>query len=783
MANNLVFTGEELAVDECLGYPKAYAKLCRDRSFGPFSHGPPFTFTPYALPQSEDSRAKELDDMFPTIDPKAKPTTKPKIFLSLLWKQLNHLGNAGFDPEIIRVDPYGNVLYYHADAASPLAWEIDHWFPCSRGGLTVPCNLRILQWQVCKRKHNKLEFLIPWWDFQMGISINQFLSIFASSNSDFRRRAFSWLFSEGECEELNASQTVDSHTFPQHFLESKGKLGLAPAAVILSRRESFDAPLKSVDVNRRPRSSTPIVAVKKMKQLPKENEDPLIVSNPYQAIVMARDSLKQREETAKMQAEIQKLDNEVGELQQKTEEEKLSIQELELVLIKKRRRAEKCRRLAESQSSYRTMLEKMIRDAMHQSVVYKEQVRLNQAAASALLARLEAQKAICDSAERELHRKYKQRDELERQIRPEWEQARKRTRMDDALNEEKDDKIALYLPENEQEKEMSDASLAENAKQKMLYLPEAESTAPLHKELRKFLEEEQSASPASLLQNEEVGQEEIEGHREITNNVSLLKSAAVAGENSSHLIMNQTKRRMKRAEDNVGKEMLRNGCNFFLQSTAEDADLNTQSTDEKETTKSDELIKKLNLVYPLREIKVSRAQESQCTETGKEVEKLDDQTVILDKNDEKKTGSAVETAARNSVSDEGKENGKKHSVVNMANSNTPFKNPPYRIVPEKTKVKEPVSIGKGAGRMSSPDVNARREKIGKERELTRSESARAFRRIPSSPSLILEGMKKRVDCIGKKPLVLDDNDGDDGHAARNSFLKSSIKTIKRAVRI
>ncbi|GFP80896.1 hypothetical protein PHJA_000232900 [Phtheirospermum japonicum] len=113
--------------------------------------------------------------------------------------------NAGFDPEIIRVDPFGNVVYYHADAASPLAWDIDHWFPCSK------------------------------------------------------RRAFSWLFSEGESEELNASQTVDSHVFPQHYLESKGKLGLAPAAVVLSRRESYDAPLKSLDVNRRPRSSTPIV--------------------------------------------------------------------------------------------------------------------------------------------------------------------------------------------------------------------------------------------------------------------------------------------------------------------------------------------------------------------------------------------------------------------------------------------------------------------------------------------------------------------------------------------
>lgn len=50
----------------------------------------------------------------------------------------------------------------------------------------MPSNLRILQWQVCKRKHNKLEFLVPWWDLQLGISINQFLSMFASSNSDFR---------------------------------------------------------------------------------------------------------------------------------------------------------------------------------------------------------------------------------------------------------------------------------------------------------------------------------------------------------------------------------------------------------------------------------------------------------------------------------------------------------------------------------------------------------------------------------------------------------------------
>ncbi|KAL5657905.1 hypothetical protein ACJX0J_031068, partial [Zea mays] len=54
------------------------------------------------------------------------------------------------------------------------------------GGKTVPSNQRIMQWQVCRKKQNKLEFLMPWWDLQLGVSVNQFLSIFASKNSDFR---------------------------------------------------------------------------------------------------------------------------------------------------------------------------------------------------------------------------------------------------------------------------------------------------------------------------------------------------------------------------------------------------------------------------------------------------------------------------------------------------------------------------------------------------------------------------------------------------------------------
>ncbi|KAB2623897.1 trichohyalin [Pyrus ussuriensis x Pyrus communis] len=91
------------------------------------------------------------------------------------------------------------------------------------------------------------------------------------------------------------------------------------------------------------------------------------------------------------------------------------------------------------------------------------------------MARLEAQKAICDASEKELHKKHKEIDEFETQIKPEWEQARKRSRMDDALAEEKDSTMVLYLQA-------------------------IKPRTPLCKELKVSLEEEQKASDAALSQ-------------------------------------------------------------------------------------------------------------------------------------------------------------------------------------------------------------------------------------------------------------------------------------------
>lgn len=69
---------------------------------------------------------------------------------------------------------------------------------------------------------------------------------------------------------------------------------------------------------------------------------------------------------------------------------------------------------------------------------------------------------------------------------------------------------------------------------------------------------------------------------------------------------------------------------------------------------------------------------------------------------------------------------------------------------------------------------------GKGKKLGRSESARALRRIPSSPSIIL-GMKKGVDCIQKKRMVTCDDD--ESYDAGNSSMKSSTKTIKKTEKI
>eukprot|EP00268_Persea_americana_P062738 TRINITY_DN8065_c0_g1_i2.p1 TRINITY_DN8065_c0_g1~~TRINITY_DN8065_c0_g1_i2.p1 ORF type:complete len:792 (-),score=207.64 TRINITY_DN8065_c0_g1_i2:324-2582(-) len=747
-----------MEIDEGLGYPKAYAKLCRNpHLFNAYNQGPPFSYSPYILHSQEASRASELNQFFPVIDVDRKPSANPSNYVSLLWKQLNHLGNAGFDPAKFRVDMYGNVLFFHADSGSPLAWEIDHWFPCSRGGKTVPSNLRLLQWQVCKRKQNNLEFLIPWWDLQLGVSVNQFLSIFASANSDFRNRAFRWLFSEGENEELNDSQAVESHIFPPHFIESEQKVGLAPAAIVLLQRDIDASALQSLDLNRPLRTNSPMTARKDDRALSKaiqryrpsvlkENDQFDVCNSQHFFIDKARDSLKHGEETEKTLLETQQLDDDLNEMKEKNDVERLALQDLESLLIKRRRRVEKCRRLAESQSSYRTLLEKMIGDAMHQSIVYKEQIRLNQSANNALMARLEAQKAICSASEKELHKRFKQREEIENQMRPYCEQARKRLRIDDTALEEICNRTSH------------------------LQLGRSSKKTPLQKELRLFLEDEQKASEAALSLDEkeqEKGEEEKE--KEIVSSVEAeitkedfpltvpedetaldeFQKLATGDENcrktcekeivssTPHCLLGEVDEEYRHK---IGKGNVERWLQILLDDTHEEESSLTVTPPhkcEKPEKKNDEIDGEVTWRNPQEEIKILGFEESQ------------------------------EKANLKCSLDEEKDL-KRNKLIGIESSK----------LSERKRFSEVGIASKGMGSSKSYER--------KERGLVRCESGRSFRPFPPSPSVIL-GMRKGVDCIRKKPMVMGDDEdeveGDESQmASRKSSMKKSLINYTQAIK-
>lgn len=569
---------EEMEIDHELGYPRGYVKLCYAQSHMiqmPYSKGPPHTFLPYALHPQDMVNLKEFDRLFPVTSPGDSNPQNTKKYIDVLWKQLDHLGSAGFDPAQFRVDPYGNVLYFHADNASPLAWEVDHWFPCSRGGKTVLSNLRLVQWQAKEMKQDKLEFLVPWWDLQLGVSVNQFLSIFASRNADFRQRAFSSMFFSGKSEPLNKFTVVDCHSWPQHFLEKKKQVGLAPAAIVRVQRE-VDNALKPLNMNRTLVAAGPFTgkrwtaeedealckAIQKFRPGYSEENKELEPVTANRSIVQMKDKryllkkgdwqldkenmgdfnsieialsraiekeqiLKQgrEEEIRKKIEEISQLDQDLKKLKQINQAEALALEDLEYVLLKHRRRSEKQRRVSETQSSYKQCVEKMIRETMHQNVVYKEQARLNQAACNALMARLESLKADADMSERELFKKFKQRDDTKELLRPYLEQVRKRLREDDTASCSKKivnreaKKMHMYLPsaippvtrDNEPKRLAlrESASLLKNMeslKEASLLAKNMEGNSKrIQKELRQFLEDDLEASRAeALLEAEKV---------------------------------------------------------------------------------------------------------------------------------------------------------------------------------------------------------------------------------------------------------------------------------------
>lgn len=346
--------------------------------------------------------------------------------------------------------------------------------------------------------------------------------------------------------------------------------------------------------------------------------------------------------------------------------------------------------------------------------MYKEQVRLNQAASSALMARLEAQKAICDGSERELHKKFKEREELENQARPELEKARKRSRLlvndeDDLLLDDRDRKLSLYLPGTSDE--MS-----------------------LHKELRVYFEEEHKAAASEAETQKKHGEIEEEEEEE-QKNPEVSEKSLVAPEDDKpveeKLDVEEGKRGSSRSfrafpafkepesdEDEEsrrerGKGNVEKWLHILLENNSRNDPQDLQTEGSK---KIDEMIEKLDHKFPL-------------------LEKVEEEEVDLQ--------LQAEEANNNNTSKVTRTESSRRSRMSFDLKNTP-------------------------------------EKSGRDKVVKRSESARAFRRIPSSPSLIF-GMKKGIECIRKKPVV-SGNDDENEYLVKNNFIKSSLQTIKRAVK-
>lgn len=360
----------------------------------------------------------------------------------------------------------------------------------------------------------------------------------------------------------------------------------------------------------------------------------------------------------------------------------------------------------------------------YRSVIYKEQVRLNQVAANALMARLEAQKAISDAAEKELHKKFKQREDIEKQIRPEWDQTRKRSRMDDTLFEERDSRTIIYLPG-------------------------AKPRTPSHKELRVFLEEEQKTTEAETNATQKVeedmpntpatsfAREQIEEDHD--KSIIPVEDLYLVEDHLKRLEIREGKRNMYNVEmeedeesrKQRGKGNVERWLHMLLENGHEDEIIGHEDANGNGTLTTEDIITKLDQVYPQKD-RESPAQVPEEKQQNEEINKIETEETHREK------GKITETS---------------------------------RVMEEHA-----------AESRKSLDIKQKAQKNVKEKTLTRSASARGFRRIPSSPSLIL---KKGVDCMRKKPIVVTgDDDGDDeNYVTGNSFFKSSIKALKKTVKL
>lgn len=125
-------TEEEVVVDQVKGYPPGYGRLSRlaaqhtgSETFG-CHRSPPYGWVPAEDPDIT-AAASKFQQSFPMI-PESQRDRKSVIgFESTLWSRLRPC--LEFNPDLLRVDKFGNVIYRRAPTNTILAGCVDHYFP------------------------------------------------------------------------------------------------------------------------------------------------------------------------------------------------------------------------------------------------------------------------------------------------------------------------------------------------------------------------------------------------------------------------------------------------------------------------------------------------------------------------------------------------------------------------------------------------------------------------------------------------------------------------------
>lgn len=375
------------------------------------------------------------------------------------------------------------------------------------------------------------------------------------------------------------------------------------------------------------------------------------------------------------------------------------------------------------------------------SVVYKEQIRLTQTANSTLNARLEAQKAICESAKKELRRRLQQKEEIENQINPYYHQlGRKRSRINDNHMQSSDESPNL-LP-----------------------------AATMQKELRSFLEEDHSrleAGGGSLMILKE---KEQEGKKDVTVNYD---------ERDGIEDITRTK-----AQKELGEKVKDNTeeIRHRLEEIRLDQELEKLVIEDgKHKTPND---KPKSVLQNLVMEDGLEHDEEYRKKIGKgNVEKW--LQMLLQNAQGEPTSDAPSPSPNQCEMNKSNQNPKhKIKIVSPKSLEEKMENGQLQdsvVEEKKQRMNKKHGAQEVATRRNSFETEPKEPKNGKQKGLARSESARAFRQIPSSPSVILE-MRRRVDCIGRKPLVMEDDDNNVVNQSSKTSIKTYTKAIKNAVR-